>query len=149
MKGKRIGDNHIQWHLKRKLPDGRMNPCVFLIEKGTGVIISEKCEEATIPAQLGNSGNATTRHLEQFGIPYTIKKTENGQPVIEVRSEGAPRKTKLIMNFFNDNMPCYFSGCEEMRLAYKQEIAALGEGCRECDKGEIMRAYMTALQKLL
>ena len=148
MKGQRIGEKHIQWHLKRRQPDGKLNPCVLLIEKGTGVIVSEKCEEKA-SASLGAAGNGTTQHLEQFGIPYELKQLPNGQTVIEVRSDGAPRKTKMIMQFFNDSVPCYFAGCEEVRREYKEELKNLGEGCRECDKGEVMRSYMGKLQKLL
>ena len=63
-------------------------------------------------------------------------------------------KTKSIMPFFTDR-PCWFSGCEELREKYRAEIEKVEKAaqdkkqpCRGCDKGEIMRKYITILRGL-
>ncbi len=57
-----------------------------------------------------------------------------------------------LMKFFSPTTECWFEGCTEMREAYTKEIEALeaaaaaaGTECRECDRGAIVRRYLTRL----
>jgi hypothetical protein len=44
------------------------------------------------------------------------------------------------MQFFNDNYPCWFEGCEDLRRAYKEELAQQ-TNCKTCTRGTLIRKY--------
>lgn len=54
-----------------------------------------------------------------------------------------------IKNFFNFNTPCEFPGCEQLREAYENDLARLGDECSSCARDDITRKYVAMIRQIL
>ncbi len=51
------------------------------------------------------------------------------------------------LRFFEEENPCWFEGCEELREAYRKELAAMEEDpeCSGCEKNKLKVKYLHKL----
>lgn len=71
--------------------------------------------------------------------------SKTGKPVMRVVTTpiSIPEEEKEATKLFIDSYKCWFEGCQELRDAYKKELASLGDAsCVPCKKGAIWRKYI-------
>jgi hypothetical protein len=143
MKGA-ITDNLITWHIQRRNAAGILRPCALVLERGTGIVVSEHCEpDAPVTGVAGLRGAA-----EQMGIPTTTSLGPNGVTV-KILSGNIPDSTQRELEFFQLDVPCDFPGCEQLREQYKKDIESLPPKCPMCEYGAVMRKYTARMRAML
>ena len=64
--------------------------------------------------------------------------------------DAVPQREQEILSFFNDDKPCWFGGCNDLRHRYNTELALIGgAGCADCDKGALLRKFIPLVDELL
>lgn len=56
---------------------------------------------------------------------------------------------KDILPFFTHTSPCWFPGCEELRVEYNRELEKLGTDCPACHRGALMRKFAPRVKDAL
>ncbi len=73
----------------------------------------------------------------------TAARDANGNMVVTSISADDRR----ILGFFSETTPCWFPGCEGLRVKYNEEVSQLAAGCPACAKGAIIRKYQAIVKK--
>ena len=96
--------------------------------------------------------------LTRSGVSYEIQEVDVPQEDGTVRKQRVRRLTGKISPAFNATMqffadpdaPCYFRGCEELQLQFKDALnAAGGKDCKDCERGKIIRRMSPMVQKAI
>lgn len=143
MKGSMTAET-ITWYIQRRNSNGQLVPCTLTLERGTGIVISERCDEAAPVTGIAGVQAA----VEQMGIPATTTLGPTGITV-KVLAGNIPESTQRELEFFQLDVPCSFPGCEQLREQYRQDIANLPPNCPMCEYGAVMRKYTKRMQKIL
>lgn len=108
-------------HLQRFI-QGKLHHCPTVVVKGTGLVVSENCRPVdSVP------GVADPK---------------------QVLADRATEEDARRMKLFIDEVPCWFSGCEEMRRSYAADLERLPPDCPGCEIGKIMRRYLDRMAEL-
>lgn len=103
---------------------------------------SNELQEVTNPAFLRRWLEAKYPTVEYLSPPSEI--SLGGVAGEQQRATTVTPELQRNMQFFGEG-PCWFDGCDEMREKYHEEMDALENrpgGCRNCDKGALIRKYL-------
>lgn len=97
------------------------------------------------------------RVVDCNGKPLSYQVIDDGKDTIiklvnfDSANNLSPQKNSEVSPyaFFSEHTPCWFSGCEELRKQYKNEIKNLGASCPSCEKGKLNRKYLELVKKCL
>lgn len=112
-----------------------------------------------------SSIDQTIERLKSRGIGYKIVEEPvndpqgrlvtdmQGQPIVKqtIIVTSVPVLESEVNKFFSPYTPCFFDGCEELRIRYKDalEQAGMTEDCTGCQKGAIMRKFEAEVRELI
>lgn len=106
-----------------------------------------------------NSLGKTIANLNSRGIGYDIVKDpvldSEGNPVLDSKGnqtfttrvviKSIPEEELELNRFYTLQIPCWFTGCENLREEYKAALDKAGNKhdgtCTDCEKGAIMRMF--------
>ena len=136
-----VQGNKIRWKFE---VDNQM----VIINEGPAEVQStavQQSESAALPRPATVAPDAIDQYkkvLEERGIKYSM--TTAGQVVINE----IPPTEKIIMQFFDLNVPCpEVPGLEDIRNRYKQEYdQAGGAACPSCQLNTLQRKYREILK---
>ena len=67
-----------------------------------------------------------------------------------VYNERKTRERKILepalQQITDDDTPCEFPGCEELKSSYQRDVLLLGEECTECERTELRKKYREILR---
>lgn len=116
--------------LHRRQPDSSVVPCLFIIDTGTNVIISEACGPAMVAESTANL--AAWRKL-QPGAPVLLP------PEADINTQ------LMLRRLLASEAPCTIPGCEGWRAQLKQELDKLPPDCPSCDRNQVTTRVVRAL----
>jgi hypothetical protein len=96
--------------------------------------------------------------LTQSGVSFEVKEVEIPQEDGTVKKQLVRHITGQIPPVFNATMqffadpdaPCYFRGCEELQIQFKDALnAAGGKECKACERGKIIRRMSPLVKKAI
>ena len=145
-----LDNDTITFHIYRRLEGVRV-PCRLVLMRGSYDVVSEKCAPPPTP-QIGRPEiqediTPVLKTAADLQIPVQVSPDRQQ---VHVVSGNVPQSTQNMLQFFQLDQPCAFLGCAEMRTSYAKELEELENqpgGCRDCDRGELIRKYMTVMQK--
>lgn len=96
--------------------------------------------------------------MEEYGASYVWETKDARDPETNeliLDAAGNPTKVRVLtitsvsdttqraMGFFLDTVPSFFPGCDELRVQYKEELAAAkNAGCTGCQEAALKRKYI-------
>lgn len=108
--------NIIALPLKRRLPDGSLQPVTIRFDKATAVIVDEIVEALPTPLDL---------------VPPKVART----PDLQITDYDL-----AVAKFYNKYSPCFFPGCAELREKFKAGLNKHAD-CTPCEEGRLMREF--------
>lgn len=96
--------------------------------------------------------------LTQSGVSFEVKEVDVPQEDGSVKKQMVRHITGQIPPVFNATMqffadpdaPCYFRGCEELQIQFKDALnAAGGKDCKACERGKIIRRMSPLVKRAI
>ena len=91
-----------------------------------------------------NVPDSAQSHVSEMRARGVEMHMENGRTVIT----SMPQIEQDVYKFFTAT-PCWFEGCEDLKKSYNEQLTDLGDDCRNCDKGALMRKMIPHIRKAL
>ena len=130
----------------KKMLNGVVTPFVITLDADR-LVISEKPEvensTEAVEAVSPPSEVEDPRELEMRARGIVFHRSEDGGIVID----SIPAEEQQNYAFFSEGAPCFFTGCEELKANYEADKAKLGNDCPSCEKGALIRKYLTLIRK--
>lgn len=132
----------------KKMQGGKLIPYVLRIERGTGILLEERRVDVpvSLPAPATVQDARIIQTTERFGaVVQTVE--QDGKIRHIVRADLSDRrKISWMQDFFDKSKPCYFEGCEALRMEYERRLASLGDDCTTCALSALVQEFNVILE---
>lgn len=116
--------------LHRRLPDGSVKPCLFVIEKSTNVIVVEAC------------GDSMVGEAQKEVASWQPKLPASMNASVQADSDAMV----VLLDILSTDTPCTLPGCDGWRAQLQVELDKLPADCTSCDRNSVVRRVARSLQ---
>lgn len=134
---------------------GEKVPQKLLLDENNVVVGTDSSvEESTkTPEQLLEEAKKLSQkkssEVSDFLTANGVEFDTSGDGKAARKIKSAPPEFLEVFKFFSEHTPCWFEGCEELREQYNKELEDLGDDCKECDKGALIRKYHAKVRSIV